>query len=518
MADKITLSEREHPLYSENVNDWNLYLQSARGGRDFIEDNIYSHRLEDSTDYSERKERGYYLNFCDTLPTIYNSYIFQNNIERSADPNLIGFRSNVDGKGTSIDDFIKKVGYYSSIFGVCHVIVDMPAVKKKTNASVLSKADTQGISPFARIVLPTQLKDWSVDEFGNFNWVLIEYTYYRDSDPEVEREEEIHYKLITKENWKVVDEDGNPVKFEDGSPNQGPNTLGIVPIITAYHKNSDEDDKVGESMLKDIVYINIIVLNWCSLIDEQFARNCFSQLVIPDKGSIAEAVEAGNANPLLTVGNTSVFTFDGESQHPPQFISPDVKTITVKWSLVEDHIKEMYRLSGLLSGTSDLYAPQSGRASQFGFLSTNAALAEKALSYQNLENKMSKLAYLQLGVDVSGYENVKYPTSFDLESLAEKLDTLMGVMENNFSQLLNKTIQKDIVRKVVPLAPETVRDEIENEIDSGDGYVEKSGNTLSNVLPKDDGSGNPNRNKLTNGFRTNELNKKEESQHRNLDK
>ena len=516
MAD-VDLSQRAHPYYDENIERWSLYLKASKGGKEFIEDNLYSHRLEDTNDFSDRKDRGYYLNFCDALPTIYNSYIFQNNIERDADENLSSFRNNVDGKGTSIDDFVKKVGYYSSIFGVCHVIVDIPPIKKKSNAAKISKADAKGIVPFARIIQPTQMKDWSVDEFGNFNWVLVEYDYLRDSDPMVERVEEIHYKLITKEEWKIVDQDGNGVKFDDGSPNSGKNTLGVVPIITMYHKNSDEDDKVGESMLKDIVYINIIVMNWCSLIDEQFARNCFSQLVIPDRGDIAEAVEGDSSvNPLVTIGNSSVFTFDGESQNPPQFISPDIKTITVKWKMVSDHIKEMYRLSGLLSGTSDLYAPQSGRASQFGFLSTNAALAEKALSYQNFENKMSMLAYLQLGKDPVDYENVKYPTSFDLTTLDEELDTLMSVMENNFSTVLNKTIQKDIVRKVVPLAPETIRQEIEDEIDAGDGVVEKRG-AVTDPRQVDDGDGNPNRQNLSNTFTTSSGKDAKESQHRTVD-
>ena len=82
MAD-IKLSERKHPLYEDNIDLWELYLNASKGGDDFINsDNLFSHRLEDSEDYDERLERGYYLNFCDTIPRIYNSYIFKKNIER----------------------------------------------------------------------------------------------------------------------------------------------------------------------------------------------------------------------------------------------------------------------------------------------------------------------------------------------------------------------------------------------------------------------------------------------------
>jgi len=511
MAD-VKLSDRENPLYSDKLGLWSLYYEAAAGGQGFAQDNLFTHRLEDNDDFADRKDRVYYLNFCDTLPTIYNSYIFQNEISRKPDETLEEFRRNVDGKGTAIDDFVKKVGYYSSVYGVCHVIVDIPTSKKKGKISKLD-AKRDNLYPFARILHPTQLKDWSIDEQGNFRWVLIEYEYYKDEDPTQEREIETHYKLITTENWEIVNQDGDPVKLEDGSPNKGPNTLGFIPIVTMYHKNSDEDDKVGESMLKDIVYINIIILNWCSLIDEQLARNCFSQLVIPDRGDIYEAVEGGKTNPLVTVGNSSVFTFDGESANPPQFISPNTDTITTVWKMVSDHIKEMYRLSGLLSGTSDLYAPTSGRASQFGFLSTNAALAEKSLSYQKFENKMSEVAYLQLGKSSEEYEQVHYPTTFDLSTLEEELDSHIKIMEMNFSALLNKTIQKDISRKVVPLAPTSVRDGIEKEIDAGDGVVTAKG-TMEEATPVDDGSGNPNLQKLSNTFKTSDSLEKEVSQKR----
>ena len=506
------LSDRTHPAFDDNEVLWNLYFDSAKGGKGFAEEQLFTHRLEDSTDFSERKDRAYYLNFCDTLPTIYNSYIFRNEISRKPDEALEEFRKNVDGKGTTIGDFVKKVGYYSSIYGVCHAIVDIPSSTKSGKTSKLD-VKRDNLYPYVRIIHPTQLKDWSVDDFGKFEWVIIESDYYKDKDPLQEREIVKCFKLITRDKWEIVDEDGKPISFDDGTPNSGTNSLGFVPIITMYHKNSDEDDKVGESMLKDIVYINIIILNWCSLIDEQLARNCFSQLIIPDKGEIAEAVKAGNVNPLVTIGSTSAFTFDGDSNHPPAFISPDTDSIVTIWKMISDHIKEMYRLSGLLSGTSDLYSPTSGRASQFGFLSTNAALAEKSLSYQTFENKLSEIAYVQLGKTPEEYESVHYPTSFDLTTLDEELASFMKIMEKNFSPLLNKTIQKDIARKSVPLAPTSIRETIESEIDASDGIV---GGTQSeeDIIVKDDGSGNPDLSRLSNVHKTTDSKDKQVSEHR----
>jgi hypothetical protein len=301
--------------------------------------------------------------------------------------------------------------------------------------------------------------------------VVVESTYYNDLDHSKEREEAKHYKLITKEDWRIEDEDGNTPKFdEEGLESSGTNELGFVPIITMYHKDI-ADDKVGESVLKDIVYVNRAILNWCSCIDEQIERQTFSQLVVPDMGELSDEEDKGG-DPLQRIGTSSMWTYNAEAKHPPQFISPDVENIQTIWNLVVDHIKEIYRMAGLIGSSEDMYVSRSGRAAQMGFLSVNSVLAEKSMKYQKFEDEISKLAYMQLGTDISTYTGVKYPNSFDVQALTEEIDALFKIMERNMSPTLNKTMFKNIARRVVPQAPEDIRKTIEDEIDSGDGMVE----------------------------------------------
>lgn len=491
----IKLSERTHPLYDANLPLWELYYAGAAGGENFITDaNLFSHRLEDTEDYNERLDRAYFLNFCNTIPEIFNSYIFKSKIERAPDIIIDPFRANVDGIGTNVSDFIKRVGYLASVYGVAHVLVDMPKEvnKVKSRKAVLSKADTKNLMPYLSIIHPTDLIDWSIDEFGNFRWVIVKYTHYNDLDPNKEREELELYKLISQSEWRIEDGDGNPAKFDDGSPNKGPNEQGIVPIITMYHKDLT-NNKVGESLLKDIVYVNRIIMNWCSCIDEMIERQTFSQLVVPDDGTLSDVDE--DSDPLNKIGTSSIWTYPSESRTPPAFISPNSENLSVVWKMVQDHIKEIYRMSGLVGGTSDLYAAKSGRQSQMSFLSTNSALAEKAAIYQKFENQISRFVYLILGKDPKTYEEVSYPNQFDVTALADEIADSFTMMERNFSPLFNKVLQKNIVRRAIPTSPQVVRSAIESEIDSGNGVVEpiRSGfNSQQNL--KDDGSGNPNSN------------------------
>jgi len=493
MADPINISERTHPLYDLNIDAWLLYYNSAKGGENFITDaNLFSHRLEESDDYDERLDRAYFLNFCDTIPNIYNSYIFKSKIERAPDAILDRFRGDVDGKGTDISDYIKRVGYLASVYGVVHVFVDMPSIiAEKARKRSLTRAETKNTLPYLSIIHPTRLKDWSIDEFGNYKWVVIEDTYYEDDDPTVEREEKTIYKLITREDWRIEDTDGNLIKFADGSPAEGQNKLGDIQIVTMYHKDLS-NNKIGESLLKDIVYVNRIIMNWCSCIDEMIERQTFSQLVVPDDGALSDEEETGD--PLNKIGTSSVWTYPAESRTPPAFISPDTQNITTIWKLVSDHVKEIYRMSGLIGGTSDLYVSRSGRQSQMSFLGTNSSLAEKAATYQKFENQVSRLVYKLLGQDSSKYNDVTYPNQFDITSLADEINEYFKMMEYNFSPKFNKVLQKNMVRKAIPTTPYAIRKEIEAEIDASTGIIEKKSTTEAEVAPLDDESGNPNSN------------------------
>jgi hypothetical protein len=466
---QVLLAERSHPLYDANLTEWTLLFDSIKGGSNFInDDNLFSHRLEDATDYDERLERAYYLNFCEALPSLYNFYIFKEEIERPADEELEVFRKNCDGKGTTITDFIAKAGFLAKVYGVMHIVVDVPTVSKArvTRKDVKEKR----LVPYLSMVRPTQLKDWSLDERGDFNWVLIEYTGYDDFDPKLERKEITYYKLITTENWEIQDSEGAPMKFLDKRETKGTNDLGFIPIVTLYHK-SLEDDKIGESLLKDIVYINRAIMNWCSCIDEQIERQTFSQLIYPDDGSLAEKSESGD-DPLHKTGTSSIFTFPANASHPPQFISPNVETVETIWKLIIDHIKEIYRLSGLVGSSDDMYISSSGRSAQIGFLGVNAALADTSSKYEKCENELSKIAYLQMGKTTEEYQEVIYPKVFDIASLREQLDAYFRIMEKNFSPTLNKELMKGISRDALPLATPAIKATIESDIDSGTGIVE----------------------------------------------
>jgi hypothetical protein len=214
MANKekpLKISERTHPLYNKYSSEWDFYIESALGGKDYYEneDNLFTHRLEDwSWDYNERLDRVSYLNFCNLVCRIYADYIFKEKIRRPTDNTLDDFRTNVDGRGTDINTFMNQISWLSSVYGQIHVVVDAPFAEDINVPLHVYKENKERFNPYAVIVTPQDLRDWSVDEFGNLNWVLIRSKGYSDVDPKKARKDDDTYRLIARDYWEVYNSDG----------------------------------------------------------------------------------------------------------------------------------------------------------------------------------------------------------------------------------------------------------------------------------------------------------------------
>lgn len=481
MAD-LKLSERSHPMYEEYIDEWNFFLQSVKGGKEYLEgDNLFSHRLESQEDdFEDRKLRAYYLNFCDAVCTLYSNYIMKETVERPEDSVLSATRKRCNLLGDDISTVMGRAAYQSSYFGHIGILVDMPEDEAINSMSKL-EAKENDVHPYCALVLPTQLKDWSMDSKGRFNWIVIERIEYEDSDPTQERNEYSTYKLITRDKWEVQNEDGESLR-------SGKNPLGEVPLVMCYHKDVDKD-LIGESLIKDIAYINRIIFNWCSCMDEMIERQTFSQLVVPDNGMLGADEEGDDV--LKRIGTSSIWTFPSDSSQPPKFISPDTQNLQIIWDLIIAHVREIHRLSGLTGVSEDLYVAQrSGTSQSYGFLNIGTNLAAKARNLERAENEINRFVYKWLNSNPEGMKKVVYPTKFDVEGLAQSLQDTFSIVEREVSTRLNKELLKKLSFKALPTATDDVKAEIEKEIEAGDGTI-KSLSSFGDDFNSDDVGGRP---------------------------
>lgn len=463
----LKINERTHPLYDKYLSEWEFYIQSALGGKDYCnnEDNLFTHRLEDQAgDYDDRQERVYYLNFCNLVCSIYADYIFKEKIRRPSNSTLDDFRKNVDGRGTDINTFMNQVSWLSSVYGQIHIVVDAPYAEDMNVPLHVYKENKNRFDPYVVLVTPQDLRDWSVDKFGNLNWVLIRSKGYEDIDPRVGRKDATTYSLIARDYWERYDARGNLL-------NSGENPLGEVYMTTCY--NSDANiDLIGESLITDISRVNRIMYNWCSNIDEMIERQTFSQLVMPEDphAELHETAEGGD--PLKAIGTSSIFTFPADAGQPPQFISPDRQQIDAIWKMIENHKDLIYELAGLgtVGSSSKFLSQRSGISQAYQFLSITASLAKKASKLERAENNIDRLVLLWKAQG-EAEEKVEYPSQFDVLSLTETMQTAFQIAAQNFSTTLNIELLKNLAKKAAPVLPEETLNQIYAEIEENEGQL-----------------------------------------------
>jgi hypothetical protein len=465
----MKVSQRRHPLHNEYNSQWEFYLQSFKGGEDYVAQYLMSHRLENTEDYSRRLQRAYYLNYCAPIASIPSDFIFKKDATRPTDKMLSQFRDDTNRRGTNIHEFMRSVCTLSSVYGHIHILVDRPpegVEVTKTNGPVTKLDNLTGYgAPYATIVHPQNLQDWSINQITKqLNWIIVREIAYTDEDWQEDREVEEQFRVWTPTEWILFDDD-------DKEMSRGAHNLGFVPLITCYHKDVDLD-LVGESMLKDVAEANRAVFNWCSNIDEMIARQTFSQLICPDDGTMLseEVDEKGRSTALKKVGSASIFSYPADSRHPPAFISPDTKQMRTIWDMISNHVKEMFRMAGLISAKSSLIQMQqrTGRAQEFEFLDMAVFFAAKAKKLEHTENQINRMAYKWLGEMMEVPERVHYPDKFDIVSPIEIVELFTKVTLNAISGRLNKEMAKRLVHQVLPHAEDEIIFEIFDEIENNE--------------------------------------------------
>jgi len=472
MADNMTaINKRYHPLYTDNVANWAFYMQSYKGGQEYIKVNLRTHRLEDPVDFANRLQRAYYLNFCAPIANIPSEFIFKKEATRPADRLLEQFRENTDQRGANIHEFMRRVCTLSSIYGHVHVLVDRtrPTVEgiEAIKSGRITKATNFGeyAPPYATIVHPQNLLDWSINtDTKQLNWVIIREEVYNDEDFLQERVIETTYRVWTPTHWYLFNDDNEQIAADA-------HDLGFIPLLTCYHKDIDLD-MIGEGMLKDVAETNRAIFNWCSNIDEMINRQTFSQLICPDSGELIteEIDEGGRSNALRRIGLSTIFTFPSDARNPPEFISPDTSQMKTVWEMVQNHVREMFRMSGLVSAKTSLIElrQRTGVAQQYEFLDMAVFLAGKAKKLEAVENRINEFAYLWYGEQKIKPERTHYPDRFDISSSAEMVDLFTKVTLSAISGTLNKELAKRVVHQVLPHAEDEIIEEIYMEIEENE--------------------------------------------------
>jgi hypothetical protein len=459
----------EHDLYKRYFRQWTDALAWFNGDSDIV-NYIWSHPRERKEHYLRRQQRGYYWNYTESIIGLIASFIYSKTITRSLSDEsaetskayldeLEEFWKNVDRMGTNADEFFKTTLVYLLVFGLGYVMVDKPAMPKDANGFTLDLSEQQrkdlGISPYLYTIPTLSMTNWRLKRDGSFLWCRW-YTdvevgaspFMNPSTSTVKR-----YMTWGENEWFAHD----VITPKRGKPyalliDSGDNPLGEVPIVRLVVKKDLTDQNFGKSLAYIIGKINVAILNYLSLLDEDLYGKCLNLLAVQVDDVMPS--ENSNAPPQdpVTIGANNVLTYTSLSQ-PPFYLAPSSNPGDLLMNHIRACTDQIYRIALFGGATAPVapYSEKSGTAYAHEFNETNRMLSEKSNSMERGEIQVCRLWAKWMGLDKTGIGFiVDYPDEFHVEELAKELKDVMESQKIvTSSHTFTVEMQKRVVRRMI---------------------------------------------------------------------
>jgi len=500
---KILLAR--HTQYVNSSGLWSKYHDCYQGRS--MAQHIKRHLRESKASLQQRVKRAYYLNYCEPIVDLYTHYIFSKPAVRKENrdsisvsaatsetlPSFVTKTSNentlkpqnewetwledVNRKGDGISRFMSNATKYSLVYGHAYLLVDMP----KTDKDIVTEKDRldNNVTPYVVLLYPEDITNFSLDDRGKLIWVRIKESPPDTTDPFspkksegkksllknttyimgkenagiehlLEGEKEVYFKTWTRDGWfhhKVTKEGA----FLIG---QGTHPLGEVPVVPLYNSHLTKFPFYGSSLISDIADINVAILNWSSLIDEEIYQKCLNILCIQRS--------AGSDKEEIVIGSNNALEWDGTT--PPFFLAPATDPGAFIQTQIDRMRDEIFRLAKLGGGLGlDLNTQRSGISHAYEFNETNRTIAEKADEVERAENEVHRLWFKWLGKTWDGI--IDYPDTFSVESFDSELNLAMTSKDAVSSTTFHQEMEKRVVKKILHNVSSNITEQIFKEIE-----------------------------------------------------
>ena len=199
--------DREHPQYRARKEVWRCYRDLYIGGEQFklnAQRHLIPRQKEPGDVYRERLTRVFYENYVGSIVDWYAATLFRREpVLTFEGANERGqaffgeFVEDVDRKGTALADFLRKQLVEAMVAGQSFVLVDFPRMGERPGN--LAEEDASGASRAYLVDYRAEdLINWSLDDCGNFEWVVLRTEVTRQ-----DRVEDVEW--LTEKRWAYYD-------------------------------------------------------------------------------------------------------------------------------------------------------------------------------------------------------------------------------------------------------------------------------------------------------------------------
>ena len=426
LSDELKRLLTGNTLYQNYYDQWQYLLESYIGGEEYRQaGHLHRYQLETDAEYAARLRTTPLENHCQSVVSVYNSFLFREEPERDFTNNGVSFElemflRDADMDGRSLNMFMKEVSTWSSVFGHCWIIVSKPNV----GAVTLAEEQAAGVRPYVSYLTPMVVLDWSYRRRPNGK-VELDYIRYV---------EDVTGDLRTLKEWTpteikttTLDTSKDMITEEIVEVNQ----LGKIPAVCVYN---------GRSIIRGFGVSDI-----ADIADAQkFIYNATSE--------VEQSIRLDSHPSLVKTPETQAGIGAGSMIHMPENLDPGLKPYLLEfggasvdsiYSAIKHTIEAIDKMANIGAVRASQSISMSGVAMETEFQLLNARLSEKADNLELAEEQMWELWFLYQGSQWMGY--VEYPNSFNIRDKAGEINQLQTAKSTATDPVVIRKIDEHIL-------------------------------------------------------------------------
>lgn len=454
--------EREHPEYAARKAMWRRYKDLYAGGEQLranASEYLVKRHKEPLDVYGERLDRVFYENYLGSIIDWYAATLFRREPVLSFEgANEAGrafygkFAEDCDLKGSCISDFFRRLLIEALVSGRSYALVDFPRATGPAASRAEEEADGRSRAYLVEYS-PQDIINWSFDEKGNYEWVVIRSSGLREPGAgETEWVKETRWVYYGKEEfssyWRpdTAKETKGPELVDRGT--HGLAKLRRVPLFEL--KVSDGLWLANKAGLLQLEHFNKSnALAWA------LTMGLFASPVVYSEREWKQIV---GESYYIQLGPEDRFGWTEPEGHVYQIAAENLNRLK----------DEIYRVCYLMTQAGGAFSgniPQSGLSKQRDFTITQEVLRTYGDAVKDTMKRVLRAVEAaredNLAVDVSGLDE------FDIGDFSSELEDGIKLLELGAgSNTLRKQILKKLSMKYLCDVRQEIKDQIAKELES----------------------------------------------------
>ncbi len=442
------------------VKGWEI-MKAVTNGTEYLRDNSEAflplEPREDYTAYLSRVNRAVFSPYTQRLIRAATGLIMRKPITLIGDSYWTDvFAKDVDGCGSDLDEYARRVLICSLTYGQSHVLVDYPA---PTGALSLAEERAQNRRPYWIEIDPTNIYGWRLDREVNYGSLIQVRIAEKAVVPSGEFGEQVFdqvrviepgkfsiYRKVSPKKDLINLEDSSYAGNFDGPENEkdyelvdsGEFSLGEVPLVSVY--SGKTDTLTSKPPLLDIAYLNLAHF-------QRQADLIHSLHVASQPMLVLEGWDDQTKDMSISV-NYAMATQPGNKVY---YVEPASSAFEAQTNEIQELQTQMATL-GISTLSQQKFVAESADARRLDRVDTNSMLSMVSLELEQKLQKVFNLSANYLGIEPP---EVKISRDFDIERLiGQDITALTSLFDQ---QVIDREEFRDILvqGEVLPTATET---------------------------------------------------------------